>query len=443
MTMAEIRAFRGLRYSQALVGDLGDVISQPFDVISPEEQDRLYALSEHNVVRLELGRDPGDDSPKDRYALAGDLYRRWRREGVLVQEQAAAIYLTRHEFPDRTGPAVRQELTVALRLEPLDGGSIKPHEYTRRGPKEDRLKLMVATQANVSPVMLLYEDPRSIGPVLEEAIQGFQPIEARTATGERFSTWPIVNPMVINLVREALAPDPLYIADGHHRIETALAYRDQVLAGKAEQQPDRACGFIMATLVEFNDPGLRNLPYHRVLTGLGAEAMTRLRQRIETVCVEERHDMAGAPPREIANAALDSLDETDALFEVWGLAPGVRSTLRLRSPETVEAIAGDTHSRAWAGLASIIFREAVLKPALGVDEAEAEERGWLIFAQDAEEAVQRVSEGRGQLAFMSKSVPMDTLRFVSDRGERLPPKSTYFHPKLATGLVINPLDGVV
>ncbi len=442
--MADIHPFRGLRYNPVLAGDLGSVLSLPFDVISPEEQAALYAASPYNVVRLELSRDPDPATGLDRYAEAGELFRRWRRDGVLLREQAPALYAVRHHFPYRGKSLVRTELTAAVRLEPFGQGAIKPHEDTRAGPKQDRLRLMEATHANISPVMLLCQDPPAVRPVLDGAMRSHKPVVAVTRE-ERYELWPIVNPAAIATVREALASEALYIADGHHRFETALAFRDRTLpegspfSGRGSQ----ACAFVMASLIAFNDPGLLSLPYHRLLRGPDATTLTRVRERVEALCSVERHACGGAAPQQVAEAALDSLERGSALFEVWGLEPGVRWTLRLRDPLTPKTIAGGRRSLAWASLAATIFREAILKPALGVEEEEAERRGWLTFAKDAAEAVARVSSGEHQLAFLPRAVPMDALREVSDRGERLPPKSTYFHPKLPTGLVINPLEGTL
>ncbi len=437
--MADIRPFRGLRYNPAYVRALGDALSPPFDVLSPEDQAALYAKNPYNVVRLELARDPEPGAGGDRYTAAGELLRRWQRDGVLLREQLPAFYTVRRHFPYRGRALARTEVIAAVRLAPFGTGAVKPHEDTRAGPKQDRLRLMEATRANISPIMLLYQDPGIVKAILEESMNSFKPVEAMVE-GERLQLWPVLNRAAIDSVREELALEPLYIADGHHRFETALAYRDRVLPEGQREGSAHACAFVMAGLVAFDDPGLLSLPYHRVLQGLDAAALGRVRERAEAVCAIERHATTGTSPAQVADAALESLERRGALFEVWGMEPGVRWTLRLRDPLFPKSIAG-ARSLAWASLSTTVFREAVLRPALGIEEEEAERRGWLAFAKDATEAIAMVQSGRGQVAFLPHAVPMATLKEVSDRRERLPPKSTYFHPKLATGLVLNPLEG--
>ena len=193
--MAEIRPFRGLRFNPAKVKDLGSVISPPYDVISLEEREQLRRRSEHNVVRLELPQSFEGPEAAGPYAGAGEHLRRWRRDGVLVQEEQPAIYLTRHEFSHLGQEMARTELTVALRLEELDAGVVRPHEDTRAGAKEDRLNLMLATMANISPVMLLFD-----GVALEP--QEDQPLTAEPGGDERFLTWPIIKGEAIRLAQK-------------------------------------------------------------------------------------------------------------------------------------------------------------------------------------------------------------------------------------------------
>lgn len=424
--MAEVRPFRGLRYNPAKVKDLGSVIAPPFDVISRDEQDDLHARSEYNVVRLELARSGG----KDAYAGAGEALRRWVRDGVLVAEKQPAYYLARHEFTHLGRKVVRTELTGAVRLEELDKGIIRPHEDTRSKAKEDRLQLMRATRANISPVMLLYDG-------LQFPEPASAPIEADLGEGERFRIWPITEDAAVRRIHEELASRTLYIADGHHRYETALNYRNEVKAG-----PDDAASYVMAALISFSDPGLLVLPYHRLLKGLDAGAMARLAERFSSVCVAEQIDVSRIGVADVARRAMDALTGPP-LFALYGMEHRRLTVLSLRNARTIDEIAGRGHSRAWAGLAYCIFREAILRPVLGLQEEEAEAKGLLSFARDTAEAVQKVNHKQCQVAVLCKAVPFETFRQISDRGERLPPKSTYFSPKLPTGLVLKSLEGTL
>ncbi len=425
--MADVRPFRGLRYNLAKVGDLGSAMSPPYDVVSQEEQSALSRRSPYNVIRLELAQ--ANDAQA--YLKAGKTLAEWRHSGVLLQESAPAFYVSRHEFTDMGRTMSRTEVTAAVRLEEAEKGIIRPHENTRSKAKQDRMSLMLATRANISPVMLLFE---GIG---LEPPEGPPPMTADLGGGERLLTWPVTDPQVTALFPAELASRPLYIADGHHRYETALAYRDKLGAAAGE-----AARYVMAALISISDPGLLILPYHRLLR-MDAEAMGKLKDRVGAVCVAERVMFRGRPAAEVAKMATERLADGKTLFAVWGLEHRALMLLSLSSGRTVEEIAAHGHSRAWAGLSNSVFREALLMPALGLQEEEAEGRGLLSFSKDALEAVQAVNHGMSQVAFMCKAVPVEALKQVSDLGERLPPKSTFFYPKLPTGLVLRSLEGAL
>jgi uncharacterized protein (DUF1015 family) len=428
--MADVRPFHGIRFNPARVPDLGAVLCPPFDIISPEEQSRLYAKEPHNIVRVELTKEePG----RERYAQAAETMRAWRASGILMQEKEQAYYLAEHDFLYRGKTMTRLELTAAVKLEDSPG-AVKPHEDTRKGPKEDRLKLMTATEANVSPIMLLYQASPMAREVLQKARATAKPLAVELGGGERFRLWPVTNPVFLAALQHAFAQEFLYIADGHHRYETSLYY------SKQHQGKGVAAGYVLATLIAFDDPGLLSLPYHRVLRNLDAGAMAKLQKAIQTHFTIERQAARGSAEA-IAGGILDSLAKDDVLFEVWGMERGQRWTLRLKDTSAVQRIAGVAHSTAWAGLGATVFRELVLLPTLGTKEEEAEKEGRLTFAKDATEAVEMVNAGGYQAAFLPHAVPMAALKEVSDRTERMPPKATYFHPKLPTGLVMKSLAG--
>ena len=427
LPLADVRPFRGLRFDPTKIPDLGAVISPPYDVISPQERAELCRRSEHNVIRLEL---PEESSGADPYAAAAQYLHSWRRDGIVLQEERPAIYLVRHEFTYLGRSMTRSELIVALRLE-KPGGSVRPHEDTRAKAKADRMNLMLATAANISPVMLLFDGK------LDDAPAGSSALEADPGGDERFTTWPITDAQAIRETQEALASRPVYIADGHHRYETALAYQERRTDGA------EASGFVMTGLISFSDPGLLLLPYHRLLKGLDPQALTGVRERMDALFDRNDQQAKGASPEVVGSLALERLNEGAALFAVWGLKPDCLSFLTLKSSKMVDEIEERGHSRAWAGLAAAVFREAVLLPILGMHEEEAEVAGKLAFDKDASESVQRVLSGECQMAVMPAAVPFDVLKEVSDRGERLPPKSTYFYPKLPTGLVMRSLDGAL
>ena len=416
--MADARPFRGMRFDPSVVGDLGAALSPPFDVISPQDEDALRSRSGYNIVRVEAPRAAAGGDP---YAAAAETLSGWQAEGAVVRDPSPAYYVATHTFTYRGRAYSRTELTAAVRVEPFEAGAVKSHEDTRAGPKKVRLSLMTATGANVSPIMLLYEDDSALGPLLERTTRRSPDAVADLGEGQAFELWVVLETADVDAVRGALREQPLYIADGHHRYETALAYRRQIEAATPHVSPDGAHAFVMATLIGFGDPGLLSLPYHRLLRGLDGDALARLRGLLTSAYDEERHAMPGTSAASVAGVALDSLATDGVAFEVWGLEPGVRSTLSLKSAATVEQIAAGKASLAWASLGATLFRETILRPLLGASEEEAESRGQLAFGKDAGEAVETVNGGEWQLVFMPRAVPMPALKKISDRGERLPP----------------------
>lgn len=424
--MAELRSFQGLRYNPVKVPELGSVLAPPYDVISPVERAALLRLNPHNIVRAELAL----DNDAAAYDEAGKTLQTWLTEGVLVKEEKPACYLTRHTFRHMGRVLVRHEVTVALRIESLDSGMVLPHEDTRGEAKWDRLRLIRATGANISPVMLLHDGG-------EMSVPDNAPVQTvRLGEDEVLELWPVTSQETIARLQASLSGRPVYIADGHHRYETALRYRDESGAGR-----DDAAGYVMGTLIRFGDPGMVVLPYHRALGGLDAMTLAAFNERMLGLCTESRVRVGGASAEDVGRLAMEHLMTGDALFAVWGTAPDELSLFTLAGQQILDDLVQRGHSRAWSGLANSIFREGILYPILRVREEEAESRGILAFVKDAVEAVNAVNDGVRQMAVLCRPVPLDVLKEVSDRGERLPPKSTYFYPKLPTGLVLHSLVG--
>ncbi len=436
--MADVWPFAGLRFDPARA-PLGAALCGPFDMISPGDRRRLLDAGGVNAVRLEA---PDPAALPDPYTNAAQTLAAWLADGVLRQDEAPAYYAVRHRFIHEGRPYTRTELLGAVRLSPLSAdGPVRPHEGTRSGPKEIRLKLMRATSANFSPIMTLYRGSAGLADLLDRALEA-PAARAEIGSGESFEMAALTAPEHIAAIYQALAGSPLYVADGHHRYETALHYAASMNGSAGNGGTGAAAhNFLMTAVVAMDDPGLLNLPYHRLLRGLGPEQIERLQVRLAECYVEERR-AAEADPTAIASRALADLEDDEAVFSVWGLDPGVLTTLRLRDDALVAEVAARTgRSRAGAGLAPALFRETLLIPVLGMDEETAEREGLLSFETSAVKAVERVSRGEAQIAFLPKAVPMDVFRQVSDLGERLPPKSTCFYPKLATGLVFRRLQG--
>jgi uncharacterized protein (DUF1015 family) len=423
--MADARPFRGLRFDPARV-DAALTIAPPYDVISPDEQRALYERSPHNIVRIEYGMErPGDDASENRYARAARDLRAWLDEGVLVRDARPALYAYVQEFTWDGRPYSREAWFCAMRLEPWERGVVKPHEHTLAKPKEDRLRLLRATRTQVSPVYSLFR-PGASFPYGE-------PLLDVTADGQRHVLGAVTDAAAIEEFAGIIAEAEVYIADGHHRYETALAYRDEVRAAATSWSGDEPENFVLMALTAVDDPGLLVLPTHRVvLRPSPADAVARVARSFDAVDVTDRG--VGAALEEAGRAR----DAT--AFVALGLEPGRAHLLRLRDRVAVEALMPAEQPASWKRLDVNVLQYGVLQPAFGIDDAALTEGGAVTYTQDAAEAERTVASGAAQAAFLLNATPVEQVLAVADAGGRMPQKSTFFHPKLPTGLVMNLLD---
>jgi uncharacterized protein (DUF1015 family) len=432
--MADVRPFSGIRYAPDLRANLASLVTPPYDVISPEAQASYYDRHPYNIIRLELGRDEAhDDTLNNRYTRAAATFADWRMQGVMSQDATAAFYLYRQRFQSGGKDYWRTSLLARVRLEPWEAGVVLPHEHTMPKPKDDRLKLLRACAANVSPIMSLYEDAdgvmqRLLAPLLHQPPQAAFTDDA----GEEHTLLPIADADLIAEAQRFFASRQLFVADGHHRYETALTYRKEVLESRKDLHADDAVNFVLMALIAFEDPGLVILPTHRLVKGVPAERISQLPEGLSRFFVVDRMP-ADTPPDE-------------ALAKLPADAPGafmlmtVDSVFRVQAqPEGVRRMADAKRSAAWQKLDVAVLQRLVLDEALGLD-AEAVAGGdFLSFTRDAKAAAQAVQSGTAQLAALMRPTPVEQLRDVALAGDRMPQKSTYFYPKLITGLVINPL----
>src|SRR6185503_287868 len=267
--MPTIQAFRGLRYDLGHVGSLSDVITPPYDVISPEFQDELYKKHPANFIRLELNREePGDNAQSNKYARAAKFLRNWRSEGVMQLDPDPALYVYHQTFTAAGQSFTRRGFMGRVRLERFGQGKIYPHEETHSGPKADRLLLTKATKANLSQIFGLYPDPQNQAQnLLEETVKGQTPHTATDHLGVVHRLWPVINSKVITDVAAIMGPKPMFIADGHHRYETACNYKD-FLAEQGKLDSEHPANFVLTQCVSMNDPGLLVLPTHRLFRGV-------------------------------------------------------------------------------------------------------------------------------------------------------------------------------
>lgn len=421
-----IQPFRGLLYNQARVGGLSSVVAPPYDLIGPSLQDELYSRSQYNVVRLEFGRGA------DRYAAARTTLEQWVSDGVLLRAPKPAIYAYTQKFSVDGKSFAREGLVARVQLEEFSCGRVLPHERTFAGPKEDRLRLLEATQTNLSSIFGLYpgHHPGLMG--LGAAVRERAPIASFTdELGIGHELRAIESAGEIAVIRDALTTQRILIADGHHRYETALNYRRLRREAGGNPAPGQPYDYVMMTLVACDDPGLVILPTHRVVHKLRADMMAQFAARApelfqieECVAAAELRAKLAAAGRGVLGVALRGQP---------------LRLLKLRDRTTV-ADAIPHASVAVRELDVTVLHALVFAHLLMLRDNEVKAGGRVEYTIDAAFALDAVGAGRADGAFLMNPPAVADVERVSDSGATMPEKSTYFFPKLITGLVMNPLS---
>lgn len=433
--MAHIAAFRGVRYNPAKVGDLQRVTAPPYDVISTEQLKDLRGRSPYNVVHIDLPNAvPATEG--NPYTEAGLRFRRWLDEGILQPESQPAIYLykQRYRVP---GTGVVRELTgfiAAVRLARWEEGVILPHEHTFAKPKEDRLRLMRAGKAHFSQVYSFYSDPElKAERALEGAVEGREPdIAVHDDDGAEHRVWVVTDPEVLEQVIDAMKDRQLYIADGHHRYETSVDYRDEMRAEHGGEDPTAGWEYSMMMTVNADGGGLTVLPTHRMVRLSGEIDRAAIRRRLE-----EHFRVEEMPLSEVREAVAQATEAIAAYPSASVLCwPDVMWAVIPKDPAALgELIEGDA-SPAWKSLSVTVLHRIILERAIGMDRQTQDDGEHIVYTKDPVEALERLRQGEFSLVCIPNAPSTDVIRQVADAGEAMPHKSTYFYPKLLTGLVL-------
>jgi len=436
--VAEIRPFRGVRYNEQLLKDLAKVICPPYDIITLQMEQELYLRSEYNFVRLEFSRElPQDTAMDNKYTRAAATLEQWLRQGILKADEVPAIYLHDHYFMHEGKKFRRRGIIVRVRLEEWDKMVVRPHEGTQARARSDRLTLLWACQANFSPILALFEDRgQQVSSVLAREEYNKPVINLGMATGEHHNVWTITEPAVINQISSSLAPQPLYIADGHHRYESALTYRREKRDCSSSVSADEAFNFVMMELVDFADPGLVILPPHRLVRGISKSTLNELMAKLGAFFEID----------ELALSMPDVWQQVDALLTskanqvklaLFGLAPRSLFVLSLRDLAIASQMMPYFHSELYKRLEVSVVDHIILEKLLGL--SSEKEEAIIAYSYDKVEAVNKVLNGEYQLAFLLSPIKAEVIKAIADAGERMPRKSTYFYPKPPAGLVFNRL----
>jgi uncharacterized protein (DUF1015 family) len=420
--MADVQPLKTLRYDLGTVGALEDVIAPPYDVIDDELRAQLAARSPFNVVEIDL---PRAAEGRDPYLHAADTFQAWRQEGVLAHEREPALWLLRQEYTAPDGSQrTRQGFFARVRVEDYGPGRIRPHERTHPGPKEDRLRLTRATRANLSPIFSLFPDPEgAAAELLGRAAEREEFAAASDLDGTKNTLWRLGDPETIAALQSALADAELLIADGHHRYETARVYADEVGGEGAHRN-------VLMFLCSLADKGLTVFPTHRLLTGLKDDSEKQIAIRdvlnanfeIEEISAEELEPNGDG----IAFGYMDSFFRKP--FRVT-----------LKDPSIADAALEDRPDP-YRRLDTAVLEALVLRGALEMSEDDIAHLRGLNYSKDLEDARQAVESGRADAGFFMRATPVEQVQAVAEAGESMPPKSTYFFPKVPTGLVFNLLE---
>ena len=418
--MADVQPLRALHYDLSRTGGLQAVTAPPYDVIDDADRAALLAASSYNVVEIDLPRSDGDP-----YDHAARTLAAWRAEGIVVRDDQPSVWALAQDYRGPDGRSYRRHGFLArVRVEDYGPGRIRPHERTHPGPKEDRLRLTRATRANLSPIFSLYDDPTNAAwSALEPHTQDAPWGEVTDGDGTAHRVWRVDDGAALHAVTDVIAQTELLIADGHHRYETARVYAEEVGGNGGHNH-------VLMCLVALQDPGLTVFPTHRLLTGLDESRRERLYAALrrdwhfEPVALEELEPAGSDGPLRIG--FLDAQDSHAAM-------------LTLKDPDTVEKALPDK-PQAYRELDTAVLEALVLKGALGMTEDDISHFRGLQYARSTSEARDTVMSGGADAAFFMGATPVSRVRAVAAAGETMPPKSTYFYPKVLTGMVFNPLD---
>jgi len=429
--VADFRLFQALRFNTSVAGEPETVIAPPYDVVSDDDRSTIHMRGPFNISLVDYGETYPEDSDDDnRYTRAAEDLEAWVHLDVLKRDDQPGLYVYEQEF-EVAGQSLRRRTVFGrLRLEEWDRKVILPHENTRADAKEDRLRLLRATRVHLSPILALYEGDL-VPPIAEGAI-GAPIFRAIMGGGEKHYLRPVRADAAEAFCR-ALADQRLYIADGHHRYETGLNYRNEARAATGTWTGEEPENFILAALLSSTDPGLVILPTHRLvkLTNRPPDLVAALTQLFNVEPAGEISDYGV----ETLVAKMAAAGRDGPAFGAAGLEPGKLHLITPRNVEEVVALTPSDHSDAWRRLDVALLQHAVLPAAGFVDTPEN-----IAYNEWPYHAASEVNEGRWDVAFLLNPTPVVQVMNIADGGERMPAKSTFFFPKLATGMVMYPLD---
>ncbi len=439
--MADIKPFQGILYDTDKVKDLKGVVTPPYDVISERQRKGYFDRHPQNVIRLILSKGEPHDTAKDnRYTRSAEFFHGWLDEGILIKDTEPALYLTVMDFVSESEARSRLGFIALVRLEEFQKGGILPHEKTFSATKADRMKLMEASKANFSPIFTLFSDPAEeiVGP-LRACVQGAEPdLDFVEVIGYRHRLWRLTDQEIHKEISRQLAGKRLYIADGHHRYETALNYRNKMVATNGGLDPDDPCNFVMMYLTSMQDPGLILRSVHRMLCHVPQVDMDSFAEKAKTFFHVEALDIEADGKTEVPAAFLARI-RTESKPGVLGVVVrGHRALYILRMKDGIMDRSFDGEiPAAHRKLDVTIATKLVLQGVLGLDDDALDDEKRVLYTSRTQKAFRYVREEKCDIALILNPTKMSDVEETSNAGLIMPRKSTYFFPKVLSGLVMN------
>jgi uncharacterized protein (DUF1015 family) len=446
--MANISPFKGILYNNKKIKNIKAVVAPPYDVISPTEQKILYKRHKNNVVRLILGKESGSDTPdNNRYTKARDFFESWQNDGILMKDAYPSIYVYAQEYYLGESEGFEKKKRVGFialsKLEEFGKGGIHPHENTLAKPKEDRLRLIKSCNANFSPIFGLFSDPsKRIDSILRDAMRQFPLYDLADNSGVRHTLWAIRENRAIQIITGQMADKQIFIADGHHRYETAIAYRNEMREKTPNFTGDEPFNHVMMYFTNTNSEGLSILPIHRLVNNLKNFNKKRIVREAGEFFNIESLPFNGDEEKDVRQRLFSEINNRGERGHAFGMYLGDNEyfLLTLKEEDVLDRFVSDTRHPAWKTLDVTILHTFMIEKVLGISEKSLSEQKNITYTANEIEAVKGVNEGSYQMALFLNPTKIEEIQAVAAAGEKMPQKSTFFYPKLITGLVMNKLE---
>ncbi len=442
--MIEIKPFKGILYNEKKVGDIEKVVTPPYDVIDEVGQRQFSEMSEYNSVRLILSQKlPGDDDRENKYERAARTFKKWRDKGVLLQDEEESIYLYEEEFKDTKGEIRHRRGFIALlKLEEFGKGNIFPHEETMSKPKEDRLKLTRACNANFSQVFGLYStsSPADVQELFENTLKEEPRISVTDQDGVVHRLWSISSREIITELQEEMSKGKIYIADGHHRYETALNYRNERRKATGDFTGNAPFDYVMMMFVSLDDPGLVVFPFHRVVKEFPLEKLEALEESLSPYFSVKKYQYPSGKESEGCTQLLQEMEQLGRSSHAFGAYIGDGTyylfTLKADDDESISKLVEGNMSLEQKSLDVTILHSVIFKKLLNVNQDDDN----IEYLRDEHKIIPMVDSGDYKVAFFLNPTKVDDVSGIAEKGGKMPKKSTYFYPKLYTGLVFRSIE---